>query len=82
MLALRRLRKRRCQWASALRKILALIAFVFCAKSYFFSFSAQNPRVKGVRRIIQFEPDIDFCLRPDFVKGVQAVANYGLSFDI
>lgn len=43
---------------------------------------AANPLVKGIRRIIQFEPQIDFCLRPDFVKGVQAVADYGLSFDI
>ncbi len=43
---------------------------------------AANPRVKGIRRIIQFEPDIDFCLRPDFVRGVQALAGYGLSFDI
>lgn len=43
---------------------------------------AANPLVKGVRRIIQFEPDIEFCLRPDFVKGVQACTDYGLSFDI
>jgi L-fuconolactonase len=43
---------------------------------------AANPLVKGIRRIIQFEPDIEFCLRPDFVKGVQLLANYGLSFDI
>ncbi len=43
---------------------------------------AQNRLVKGVRRIIQFEQDIEFCLRPDFVKGVQAVEDFGLSFDI
>lgn len=43
---------------------------------------AANPLVKGIRRIIQFEPDIEFCLRPDFVQGVQALADYGLSFDI
>jgi L-fuconolactonase len=43
---------------------------------------AKNPLVKGIRRIIQFEPDIDFCLRPGFVKGVQALPDYGLSFDI
>lgn len=43
---------------------------------------AQNRFVKGIRRIIQFEPDIDFCLRPGFVKGVQALPDYGLSFDI
>ena len=43
---------------------------------------AQNPLIKGIRRIIQFEADPDFCLRPDFVRGVQALADYGLSFDI
>lgn len=43
---------------------------------------AQNPRIKGVRRIIQFEPDLEFCLQPDFVRGVQALADYGFSFDI
>ena len=43
---------------------------------------AANPLIKGIRRIIQFEPEIDFCLRPDFVKGVQSLADYGLSFDI
>ncbi|MCA0458205.1 MAG: amidohydrolase family protein [Chloroflexi bacterium] len=43
---------------------------------------AANPRVKGIRRIIQFEPDMDFCLRPDFVRGVQALTRYNLSFDI
>jgi L-fuconolactonase len=43
---------------------------------------ARNPLIKGIRRIIQFEPDMDFCLRPDFVRGVQALPDYGFSFDI
>ena len=43
---------------------------------------ARNPLVKGVRRIIQFEPDMAFCLRPDFVAGVRLLAEYGLTFDI
>lgn len=42
----------------------------------------KNPLVKGIRRIIQFEPDLDFCLRPDFIRGVQLLAEYGLTFDI
>src|SRR5262249_23498513 len=29
---------------------------------------AANPLVKGIRRITQSEPDLEFCLRPDFVK--------------
>jgi L-fuconolactonase len=43
---------------------------------------AQNPLVKGVRRIIQFEENIDFCLRPDFVKGIQALPEMGMHFEI
>ncbi|MSU71800.1 MAG: amidohydrolase [Opitutus sp.] len=43
---------------------------------------AANPLVKGIRRIIQFEPDMEFCLRPDFVRGVQRLARHGLSFDL
>ncbi len=42
----------------------------------------QYPRIKGIRRIIQFESDQEFCLQPDFVKGVQILADYDLSFDI
>lgn len=41
-----------------------------------------SPLVKGIRRIIQFEPDLDFCLQPDFVRGVQILPDYQLSFDI
>lgn len=41
-----------------------------------------NPRIKGIRRIIQFEPDIDFCLRPDFLSGVRLLPQFKLSFDI
>ena len=43
---------------------------------------ASNPLVKGVRRIIQFEADQEFCLKPDFVRGVQALHAHGLSFDL
>jgi len=43
---------------------------------------AANPLVKGIRRIIQFESDIGFCLRPDFVRGVQRLPRHGLSFDL
>jgi L-fuconolactonase len=39
-------------------------------------------RLKGIRRIIQFEPDLEFCLRPRFVRGVQLLSEYSLSFDI
>lgn len=43
---------------------------------------ALNPRVKGIRRLIASEADPEFCIHPKFVQGVQALADYGLSFDI
>ncbi len=43
---------------------------------------AENPLIKGIRRIIQFEPDPQFCLRHDFIEGVRALPDFGLSFDI
>ncbi|MBZ0284443.1 MAG: amidohydrolase family protein [Anaerolineae bacterium] len=39
------------------------------------------PLVKGVRRLIQSEA-AGFSIQPDFIKGVQAVADYGFSFDL
>ena len=43
---------------------------------------SQNRLVKGIRRIIEFEKDMDFCLLPEFVKGVQLLPEYNYSFDI
>ena len=43
---------------------------------------AAKPLVKGVRRILQAEADPAFCLRDDFVAGVQALADHDLSFDL
>ena len=43
---------------------------------------AENRLVKGIRRIIEFEADPEFCLRPDFVRGVQALTDFDFSFDI
>lgn len=43
---------------------------------------ATQPLVKGVRRLIQGERDPEFCLKPDFVFGVQLLHAHGLSFDL
>jgi len=43
---------------------------------------AQIPLMRGIRRIIQFEPDLEFCLRPGFIEGVRRLARFGMSFDI
>jgi L-fuconolactonase len=43
---------------------------------------AVDPRIKGVRRLIQSEPDPEFCLQPRFIQGIQILPEFGLSFDI
>ncbi len=42
----------------------------------------ENPLLRGIRRIIQFEPDPAWCLQDDYIKGVRALADYDLTFDI
>ena len=43
---------------------------------------AADPRVKGVRRIIEFEDDIGFCLRAGFVRGVRMLGEHGLHCEL
>jgi L-fuconolactonase len=52
------------------------------ARAFLTALKAVDARVRGIRRIIQFEPDLGFCLRPDFVRGVQVLPEYDLTFDI
>lgn len=52
------------------------------ARAYLEALVRIDPRIKGVRRLLQGEADPAFCLQPDFIRGVQLLAEYGLSFDI
>jgi L-fuconolactonase len=51
-------------------------------RTYLDALVAIDGPVRGVRRITQGEADPRFCARPAFVRGVQILAEYGLSFDI
>ncbi|MFN4144597.1 MAG: amidohydrolase family protein [Runella sp.] len=42
----------------------------------------QFPKMKGFRHIIHDEPDIDFMLRPDLIKGVATLQCFGYTYDI
>jgi L-fuconolactonase len=44
-------------------------------------FSA-NKKLKGVRHVVQGEPDDDFILRADFNRGISALREYDLRYDI
>lgn len=39
-------------------------------------------KMKGFRHILQGEPQRDFMLRPAFLKGIAALADFGFSYDI
>lgn len=43
---------------------------------------SQYPALRGIRRLIQSEPDPEFCIRPGFIEGVRALSEYDLSFDL
>lgn len=52
------------------------------ARAYLDALRDTSPLVKGVRRMVQSEPDATICLRPDFVRGVRLLPEHGFSFDI
>lgn len=43
---------------------------------------AEQPLVRGVRRLIQDEPDPDFCLQSSFVEGVRLLSEFDFTFDV
>lgn len=43
---------------------------------------AANPWLKGVRHVIQDEPDVKFVLREDFQQGIALLEQYNLAYDL
>ncbi|OMF02154.1 amidohydrolase [Paenibacillus amylolyticus] len=43
---------------------------------------ASNPYLKGVRHVIQDEPDLDYVLREDFQRGISLLKEYDLAYDL
>ena len=43
---------------------------------------AAHPKFVGVRHVIHDEPDDGFMLRPAFVKGIEKLAGYNLTYDL
>jgi L-fuconolactonase len=50
--------------------------------TYLDELTSLGPRIKGVRRLLQQEPDPDFLVTPSFIAGLRLLPKYGLSFDI
>lgn len=43
---------------------------------------ARNPRLVGIRHIVQSEPDDRFLLRPDFLRGIALLETFDLAYDL
>lgn len=50
--------------------------------SYLTALKELGPRIKGVRRLLQSEPDPDLLVAPDLLRGLRLLTEYDLSFDI
>jgi len=46
------------------------------------AYFSQDKKLKGVRHIVQEEPDPEFMLRKDFQNGIGHLARFGLTYDI
>ena len=43
---------------------------------------AQHPKFVGVRHVVQDEPDEQFLVRPEFVRGIAALQEFNLAYDL
>ena len=43
---------------------------------------AENPKLVGVRHVVQGEPDERFLLRPEFLRGISVLEEFNLGYDI
>jgi L-fucono-1,5-lactonase len=43
---------------------------------------SRNPKLVGIRHVVQSEPDDRFLLQPDFLRGISALEEFDLAYDI
>ncbi len=69
---------------SLVKAVVAWAPLEFGEKCRYFleEMNAIGPEVRGIRRIVQDEPDPNYCLQPNFIRGTQLLAEYDLSCDI
>jgi L-fuconolactonase len=41
-----------------------------------------DPKFKGVRHLVESEPDDDWLVQPEVLRGLQRLSNYGLTYDL
>lgn len=67
------------------RQILAVVGWVDLRAPHVKSQLREltgNPKLLGIRHIVQSEPDDQFLLRPDFLDGIAILEEFGLAYDI
>jgi L-fuconolactonase len=72
-------------WLNALRRFSEWSAGSTCAHQTFgrsLKVLAQNPKLVGIRHIVQSEPDDRFLLQPDFLRGISALEEFDLAYNI
>jgi len=73
-------------WVAAMAGIDAIVAYAPLERgepsASELQWLAGQPKVRGVRRVLQGERAADFCLQPGFVAGVRALARHGFTFDL
>ena len=74
-------------WARSDKRIMGVVPWApleFGDKVRYFleELVALGSEIKGIRRIVQDEPDPEFCLQPDYIEGTRALPEYGLSADL
>ncbi|HEX7896442.1 MAG TPA: amidohydrolase family protein [Planctomycetota bacterium] len=42
----------------------------------------RHPKAVGVRHVVQDEPDVDWVVRPDVLRGLRTLAKHGVPFDL
>ncbi|HEV3040237.1 MAG TPA: amidohydrolase family protein [Candidatus Angelobacter sp.] len=45
-------------------------------------FFSKYPKLRGFRHIVQAEPDDQFMLRPRFLRGIEALKEFGFTYDV
>jgi L-fuconolactonase len=75
------------RWAAAQPSVGAIVGWApvddgEIARTYLDALIDVSPRIRGVRRLIQSEPDPAIVLERGFLDGVRLLPEYGLSFDI
>jgi L-fuconolactonase len=75
------------QYASQDPRLQAIVAWAPLEdgapiRSYLEALVAISPLIRGVRRVVQGEPDPNFSIRPGFVEAVRLLPEYGLTCDL